>query len=297
MTDWKGKVAVVTGAAGEVGRGLAHRFAREGMVVVIADIDAANLEQTEDQLRQYSGTVLTVPTDIFKPEQLDRLAAETHKSFGNVDVLCANAGVMGPYTYLWEQRPEDLQWVFGVNVFGTVNTIRAFLPSMIQNPAESHVVITASEAGWSTSPLIGTYHASKHAVVAYAETLAKEVQMVKAAVRVHMLCPLGVRAPRLHDPDRQRFRPEELRTENAARRPEGERIEEARLANSLNPNGTGNSGAEVAEAVFDGINSDRFYIFPDPRVREVIQRAFEVATSEQYPTPNPNIVAQATGNA
>jgi len=127
--------------------------------------------------------------------------------------------------------------------------------------------------------------------------LAKEVQMVKSAVRVHMLCPLGVRAPRLHDPDRQRFRPEELRTENAVRRLEGERIEEARRANSLNPNGSGNSGSEVAEAVFEGINSDRFYIFPDPRVRDVIQRAFEAATSEQYPVPNPNIVAQATGTA
>lgn len=290
MADWKDKVAVVTGAAGAVGRGLANRFADAGMKVVIADIDAAALEGTEEDLRKKSATSLSIPTDIFKMDQVQALADEARKQFGAVHIVCANAGVMGPYTFVWEQRPEDLQWVFGVNVFGTVNTIRAFMPGMLEQPFESHVCVTASEAGWSTNPLIGTYHASKHAVVAYVETLAKETQMIKASVKVHMLCPVGVRAPRLHDPERQRFRPAELRTTGAFKRPEGERLEERRRAGTF-----GNTGDEVAAAVFDGIEAGAFYIFPEPRVRDIIRRAYDAQTSEQYPEPDPTFLAQLQG--
>jgi NAD(P)-dependent dehydrogenase (short-subunit alcohol dehydrogenase family) len=287
MADWKDKIAVVTGAAGAVGRGLSNRFADAGMKVVIADIDADVLKETEGDLRAKGATVLPVPTDIFKADQVQALADRARQEFGAVHVVCANAGVMGPYTFVWEQRPEDLQWVFGVNVFGTVNTIRAFFPAMNEQPFESHFVVTASEAGWSTNPLIGTYHASKHAVVGYVETLAKETRMINSPVKVHMLCPVGVRAPRLHDPERQRFRPSELRTSDAFKRPEGERLEERRRAGTF-----GNTGDEVAAAVFEGIEADRFYIFPEPRVRDIIKRAYDAQTSEQYPEPDPNFLAQ-----
>src|SRR2546423_158835 len=126
MSDWtwKGKTAVVTGAAGAIGRGLALQFADRGMNVAIADIDRGALEKTEDTLRGMGATVLTLAGDNRKPEDVERIAAQVFSSFGTVDVLCANAGVLGRFTYMWEQQLADWEWEFGVNVFGTANTLR-----------------------------------------------------------------------------------------------------------------------------------------------------------------------------
>jgi NAD(P)-dependent dehydrogenase (short-subunit alcohol dehydrogenase family) len=289
MADWTGKVAVVTGAAGAIGRGLADRFAESGMSVVIADIDANALERTEESLMGRGATVVTVPTDIRKPEQVQALADKTKSVFGGVDIVCANAGVLGRFTYLWEQQPADWEWEFSVNVFGTANTVRAFAPLMITQDHESHLVITSSEAGYSNPPYVGIYHATKHALVAVSETLAREFQMVKAPVRVHMLCPVGVIAPRLLAPERQQLRPPELRTEDAPKVAEGER-----MWDMFRTSTSKQTGAEVAEAVLRGIESDEFYIFPDPRMKDIVRRKYEATLAGEYPQLDPAFVARVT---
>jgi NAD(P)-dependent dehydrogenase (short-subunit alcohol dehydrogenase family) len=172
MADWTGKVAVVTGAAGAIGRGLAERFTDAGMHVVLADVDANALERAEEALIGRGVTVLTVPTDIRKPEQVQALADKVKSVFGGVDIVCANAGVLGRFTYLWEQQPADWEWEFSVNVFGTANTVRAFAPMMIAQDHASHLVIRSFEAGYSNPPHVGIYHATKHALVAVSETRA-----------------------------------------------------------------------------------------------------------------------------
>jgi NAD(P)-dependent dehydrogenase (short-subunit alcohol dehydrogenase family) len=293
MPEWTGKVAVVTGAAGAIGRALAVQFAELGMNVVIADIDAAALETTEEELLGQRATVLTVPTDIRKPADVQALADQTRATFGNVHVLCANAGVLGRFTYLWEQQPADWEWEFGVNVFGTANTIRAFLPDMIASGEASHVVITSSEAGYSTPPFVGVYHATKHALVAVAETLAREVQMVKSRVRVHMLCPVAVIAPRLLDPNRQQLRPPELHTADAPALPEGERLWELYRTSIA----TKQTGDQVARAVIEGIEADRFYIFPDARMTEIVRRKYEATLAGQYPELDPAFVERVSNPA
>jgi NAD(P)-dependent dehydrogenase (short-subunit alcohol dehydrogenase family) len=289
MADWTGKVAVVTGAAGAIGRGLAERFADSGMSVVIADVDANTLERTEESLIGRGTTVVTVPTDIRKPEQVQALADKVKSVFGGVDIVCANAGVLGRFTYLWEQQPADWEWEFGVNVFGTANTVRAFAPLMIAQDHASHLVITSSEAGYSNPPYVGIYHATKHALVAVSETLAREFQMVKAPVRVHMLCPVAVFAPRLLAPERQQLRPPELRTEEAPKVPEGER-----MWDMFRTSTTKQSGAEVAEAVLRGIEADEFYIFPDPRMKDIVRRKYEATLAGEYPQLDPAFVERVT---
>jgi NAD(P)-dependent dehydrogenase (short-subunit alcohol dehydrogenase family) len=283
-------VAVVTGAAGAIGRALAEQLADAGMSVVIADVDAGALERTEEALLGRRATVLTVPTDIRKPEEVQALADQTLSTFGGVHIVCANAGVMGRFTYLWEQQPADWEWEFGVNVFGTANTVRAFAPVMLRQPHESHLVITSSEAGYSTPPFVGIYHATKHALVAVSETLAREFQMVKAPIRVHMLCPVGVVAPRLLDPERQRLRPPELRTEGAPKVPEGERMWEMFRTST-----TKQTGEEVAAAVIRGVEAGDFYIFPDPRMTEIVRRKYEATVAGQYPELDPAFVARVSG--
>ena len=285
MRDLKGKVAVITGAAGAVGRGLANQLGDAGMNIVLADIDAAALEQAEEELRGKAISPLTIPTDTTKPEQLQALAEQVMKSFGGVHVLCANAGVIGRFTYIWEQRPEDWQWEIGVNVFGTANTVRAFAPIMIKQSEESDIVVTASEAGYTTRPFVGIYHSSKHALVAFTETLALEMQLINAPVRVHLLCPLAIQSPRLLAADRQRLRPAELRTEDATPNPSGEQLWE-----SYRTGQNKQSGDEVAAAVLEGIHSGSFYIYPDPRLRDVVKGVYERITAEEYPTLAPDFV-------
>lgn len=285
MRDLKGKVAVITGAAGAVGRGLANQLSDAGMNIVLADIDAGPLEQAEEELRGKGVSPLTVPTDTTKPQQLQALADQTMKSFGGVHVLCANAGVIGRFTYIWEQRPEDWQWEIGVNVFGTANTVRAFAPIMIKQSEESDIVVTASEAGYTTRPFVGIYHSSKHALVAFTETLALEMQLINAPVRVHMLCPLAIQAPRLLAADRQRLRPPELRTEDATPNPSGEQLWESYRAGQNKQ-----SGDEVAAAVLEGIHSGSFYIYPDERLRTVVKGVYDRITSEEYPALAPDFV-------
>jgi NAD(P)-dependent dehydrogenase (short-subunit alcohol dehydrogenase family) len=269
---------------------MANRFAEAGMIVAIADVDAAALEETEEDLRGKGATVLTVPTDITSPAEVDALAEQVVRSFGGVHLLCANAGVMGRFAYLWEQLPADWHWEFGVNVFGTANTIRSFAPLMIRQPAESHIVITASEAGYSTPPLVGVYHATKHALVAVAETLAREMRLVKAPVQVHLLCPVAVFAPRLLDPERQRLRPPELRTTQAEANPAGERMWEVFRTSTSKQ-----TGEQVAAAVLEGVAAGRFYIFPDPRLAEIVRQKYEATLAGEYPELDPAFVARFLG--
>jgi len=150
---------------------------------------------------------------------------------------------------------------------------------MIQQAEESDIVVTVSEAGYTSRPFVGVYHSSKHALVALTETLALEMELVKAPVRVHMLCPLAIQAPRLLAPDRQRLRPPELRTENAKANPSGDR-----LWDSYRFGANKQTGDEVAAAVLAGIHSGSFYIYPDPRINNVVRSVFDRISAEEYPT-------------
>src|SRR5215472_4324435 len=154
MKTFKDRVAVVTGGASGIGLAMARRFAREGMKLALADVERGALEQAEAELRTSGASVISVPTDVSKTEDVEMLAQRTFDAFGAVHVLCNNAGVSvgGP---LWEHSLEDWQWVMGVNVWGVVHGIRSFLPRMLREDAEGHVVNTASLAGLAYFPNAG----------------------------------------------------------------------------------------------------------------------------------------------
>lgn len=184
-----GDVAVVTGGGSGIGFALAERFARSGMHVVIADVDPGALDEATEALRVHGTDVVAVRTDVSKESEVDELAAATLDRFGAVHVVCNNAGVAGPIGPLWTQRPQDWQWVLGVNLWGVVHGIRAFVPILLAQGEEGHVVNTASIAGLLAIPNTGPYTASKHAVVAVSETLHHELALVGSKVRVSVLCP------------------------------------------------------------------------------------------------------------
>jgi len=162
MRSFKGRVAVVTGGASGIGLGLARRFVQEGMKVVIGDVETAALESAHSELSA-GGEVLAVEVDVANAEQVQLLADRAFEHFGGVHILCNNAGVGESISghRLWEQPLEEWQWLMEVNVWSVVYGLRAFVPRMLQQGSEGHVLNTASVAGLVDAG--GIYGATKHA--------------------------------------------------------------------------------------------------------------------------------------
>jgi NAD(P)-dependent dehydrogenase (short-subunit alcohol dehydrogenase family) len=179
MQDLTGKTAVVTGAAGGIGLGLARRFVAEGMAVVIADIDEADLKSAAVALEADGADVLAVATDVGDRASVDALADAAYERFGSVHVVCANAGVAGPAADLiWDVPPGEFARVYGVNVFGLTNTIGAFVPRLIAGGEAGHVVLTTSLASFLLYPAAAPYFSSKHAALAVADILRAQLAAV-----------------------------------------------------------------------------------------------------------------------
>jgi NAD(P)-dependent dehydrogenase (short-subunit alcohol dehydrogenase family) len=184
-----GRVAVVTGAASGIGFGLSERFAAEGMQVVMADVEAPALAEAAARLRQQGAEIHAVVTDVSKADQVERLRDQAVEAFGAVHLLCNNAGVGGSTGSLWDISPAEWEWVLGVNLWGVINGVRAFMPVLLDQDV-AHVVNTSSIFGVFAGAL-GPYSVSKHAVVAYSESLYFQLRDAGARVGVSVLCPGG----------------------------------------------------------------------------------------------------------
>lgn len=252
MRDLNGKVAVVTGGASGIGRGLVERFLAEGMQVVIADVEVEALESTVAEL-DHPGHTLAVRTDVSDESSVSALADAAFDRFGAVHVLCNNAGV-STFGRSWKFRTEDWAWVLGVNLWGVIHGVRAFVPRMIEQ-GEGHVVNTSSMVGVSTQSGLAPYSASKHAVVAYSEALDLELREVEPGVGISVLCPGFVRT-RIGESERNR--------------PDG------RAASGIGDTvsgllDAGISPADAADLVVKAIRDDRFWIFTHPEMLEAVE--------------------------
>jgi len=190
MKDFEGKVAVVTGAASGIGWALVQRFATEGMKVVLADIEQGALTKAESEMKGQGATVLAVRTDISKAGDVEALAEKTLDAFGAVHVLCNNAGVVNPADRpLWECTLAELEWVMGVNVWGVIHGVRVFVPIMLEQDTECHIVNTGSTGGLVSTPDDAIYTMTKHGVVALSETIRLRLAKEKTKIKVSVLCP------------------------------------------------------------------------------------------------------------
>jgi NAD(P)-dependent dehydrogenase (short-subunit alcohol dehydrogenase family) len=198
MKDFAGKVAVVTGGAGGIGRELVERFTAEGMKAVIADIDAGLVERTAEELRSQGRDVIGVVTDVTEPQSLEQLREKTLETFGGVHVLCNNAGIgSGATGHLWEHHINDWRWSLDVNVLGVVNGINAFVDIMLKQDTEGAIVNTTSSNGGFT-PLVNSaiYATTKAAVTCVTECLWGQLRQQDAKVTAHLLYP-STRTPGL----------------------------------------------------------------------------------------------------
>ena len=282
MEDFKGKVAVVTGAASGMGLAFAHKFAEEGMSVVLADIESEPLAMAESALKEKGGEVLAVRANVMTEDDVNRLADAAFARFGNVHILCNNAGVAASAATLrsrpWESSLADWEWTFGVNFMGVLYGIRAFIPRMLEKGEEGHIVNTASMAGLLTGA--NPYNISKHSVVCLTEGIYKEFKGMGAKLSASVLCPGLINTAIL---DSERNRPSEFGppTDKTALRPEVREWSsnfEAALKAGYEPE-------EVARQVFEAVRDDHFYIFPaQPSALESVRLRMEDITLQRNPT-------------
>ncbi|MCW3067023.1 MAG: short-chain dehydrogenase/reductase [Solirubrobacterales bacterium] len=271
LTDFEGRVAVVTGAAGGIGLGLAERFGAEGMKVVLADIDP-ELPSVERRLRESGVEALAVHTDVSDASQVDALAARTIDAFGQVDLVCNNAGVGGALAFE-NMTLEDWEFELGVDLWGVIHGLRSYLP-LLREREEAHVVNTASMAGLLHAPFLAGYNAAKAAVVALTETLYQELALSGSSVGISVLCPGAVvtRAP--DEPNV----PELLKRST---RPGLDEVH-AQVRRQLLEHGQ--APAEVAERVVEAIRNDELYVLTHPEFVPVVQQRFDaIVAGENQP--------------
>jgi len=276
MQAFEGKVAVITGAASGLGRAFAEQGAALGMRLVLADIDSDALADTAATLREAGAEVVAVPTDVSDAGAVEALARKTLDSYGKAHLLFNNAGV-GASGLAWEMSANDWAWVFGVNVMGVAHGVRVFAPIMIGQNEPAHIVNTASVAGFLAPPLMSVYNASKHAVVGLTETLYHDLRKVGAPVGCSLLspafAPTGIA-------DAERARPARWRNDAA---PTASQILAARELRKAVRAGR-LTAADIADATFDAIRDERFYVFTHPAIVPSIHLRHEDIERQRQPS-------------
>jgi NAD(P)-dependent dehydrogenase (short-subunit alcohol dehydrogenase family) len=255
MKDLDGKVAAITGAASGLGLAMAQTFAEHGMRLALADVDAAALTAVAEEFRAAGHEVVAVPVDVADPDSVQQFADTTFDTFGAVHVLCNNAGVV-KRARTWELTLDDWNWVIGVDLWGVIHGVRAFVPRMVEQGV-GHVVNTSSMAGLLPIPNLGAYAAAKSAVLGLSLSMQTEFDQMGGALQVSLLAP-GFIATAITNSARNR--PDRLGTEAAP--PAGPRTSAAVVPTM--------TADDVAQQVLDAVLHERFWILTHDRYRAVI---------------------------
>jgi NAD(P)-dependent dehydrogenase (short-subunit alcohol dehydrogenase family) len=281
MKTLKGRTAVITGAASGFGLEGSRIAAREGMNVVMADVQQDALGKAVDEVRTLGAEVVGFRLDVSKAAEVEALAETTMAAFGAPHFVFNNAGV-GCGGLIWENSAKDWDWVVGVNLMGVAHGVRVFTPLMLAaaqaDPAyEGHIVNTASMSGLQNAPNMGVYNATKHAVVAISETLYHDLSLVTEQIGCSVLCPFFVPTGIA---DSERNRPAEMREALAPTRSQ-------LIAKAMSDKAVGSgkvSAAQLMQQVFDAMRERRFYIYSHPHALASVQRRMEDVIQGRNPT-------------
>jgi NAD(P)-dependent dehydrogenase (short-subunit alcohol dehydrogenase family) len=255
MQDIRGRVAFVSGAANGIGLGICRALARSGTDIALADIQPDALERARSEIAALGVRAIALALDVSDADAVERAADAVEAEFGKVHIVCNNAGVSLGDVPLLEMTRAQWEWIFGVNLFGVVNGVQAFVPRIQKHGEGGHVVNTASMAGLQVSPHIrgiGAYAMTKHGVIALCEALAMELH--GSNIGVSVLCPAQVETT-LYDSGRRR----PARFGGSYRRAD---LNQARARSA-----TGLSADAVGEHVVHAIRTNEYFIFTHPEAR------------------------------
>jgi NAD(P)-dependent dehydrogenase (short-subunit alcohol dehydrogenase family) len=280
MKHFKGRTAVITGAGSGFGLETARLAAREGMNVVMADVQADALEKAADEIAALGAAVLPFRLDVSKAAEVEALGEATFARFGVPHVVFNNAGV-GSGGLIWEHSVADWEWVIGVNIMGVAHGVRVFTPRMLEaakaDPGyEGHIVNTASMAGLLNPPNMGVYNVSKHAVVSLSETLYQDLSLVTDQVTASVLCPYFV-ATGIHQSHRNR-----PRDTPGGKPTRSQRVAQAMVSKAVESGKV--TAVQVAGLVFDALRERRFYIYSHPKALGAVQTRLEDVMLARNPT-------------
>jgi NAD(P)-dependent dehydrogenase (short-subunit alcohol dehydrogenase family) len=271
MQQLRDRTAVVTGAGSGIGAALARRFGQEAMRLVLADVEAAALAETSAALLEAGVEHTTQVVDVSDGSAMAALADHAYATFGEVHVLCNNAGVFAGGS-AWTQSPADYEWVLGVNLWGVIHGIRAFVPRMIEQDTEGHIITTSSAAGMFGSAYTGPYAATKFAAFGLTECLAKDFEATGSKLRASVLCPGLVDTGIARSSRNREAAP--AQSEDAAAM---DQILADSIAGRTDP-------MEVADRVVDALGDGRFLIVTHPAyAEEYVERAKQLATGAMPP--------------
>lgn len=281
ISNFQGKVAVLTGAGSGFGLEVARIAAARGMKLVLVDVQQDALDAAAAELGAKT-EVLARKVDVADGTQMEALAQAVQQQFGAPHFVFNNAGV-GSGGLIWENTVADWQWVLGVNLWGVIHGVRLFTPMMLEAAKrdasyQGHIVNTASMAGLLTPPNMGVYNTSKHAVVALTETLYQDLALVTEQVGTSVLCPYFVPTGINQS---HRNRPREL----AGSKPTRSQL----ISQAMNDKAVTSgkvTAAEVAAKVFEAIEGGSFYIYSHPQALGNVQERMEAIVQQNNP-PDP----------
>ena len=282
ITDFRGKTAVLTGAASGFGLACARIGASLGMNLVLVDVQKDPLKQAHDELKAMGAQVMAKRVDVSDAKDMQSLAEAVQDRFGAPHLVFNNAGV-GAGGLVWENTVQDWEWLLGVNVWGVIHGVRLFTPMMLQAASQDpqwqgHIVNTASMAGLLTPPNMGIYNLTKHAVVALTETLYQDLGLVTEQVGASVLCPYFVPTG-IHQSERNR--PSHL----AAAQPTASQLMGQAMSDKAVTSGKV-SADQVAQMVFDAVRVNQFYIYSHPKALGNAQTRFDAIVQGRNP-PDP----------
>jgi len=280
MKTFNNKVAVITGAANGIGKALAIEAVSRGMKVVITDIDSKNLENVKNELLEAKGQVIALVSDATEYSQMEEVAAKTIEEFGQVDLLINNAGVVVEGK-IWELPIKDMDYIMQSNLNSVMYGLKAFVPIMLKQDTDCHIVNVASIAGLISSPTMPTYHMTKFGNVGLSESVNYQLQEMGSKIKVSVFCP-GYIQTDLNNCDSRRtgkFAMDDHPYYSSPERQAGQRLADFVIR-------TGMPIDSIGMSVFQGIEDENFYILTHPKYLPLVGMRVKTILDGK----NPNVV-------